>query len=405
MRPVLLVLTSTYPRWEEDPEPGFVHELCRRLTDRFEVHVLCPHAPGAATRERMDGVEVHRYRYAPAFLETLVQDGGILANLRHRRWKWFLLPAYLCVQTLATARLLRDLRPRVVHAHWLVAQGLTVAVLKSFGMVLPPVLLTSHGGDLFGLRAAPLRRIKRAAIDAADAVTVVSSAARDAALELGARPGKVDVLPMGVDFERFSHAIEAPRRTDELLFVGRLVEKKGLDVLIRALPRVLRAHPGVSLTVVGYGPQRDSLEALANECGVASSVCFLGPLPQGDLPDLYRRASVFVAPFIQAPDGDREGLGLVTIEALACGCPAVVAALPAVLDVIDPGECAQMLFHPGDEAELAQRLDRALSDPEAAQASARQMLDRLRERFEWSRVAERYAVRIESLAQSRGDAA
>src|SRR5690606_9209651 len=63
-RPVLLVLASTYPRWPGDPEPGFVHELSRRLTDRFRVIALCPHAPGARTAERMDGVEVVRYRYA-----------------------------------------------------------------------------------------------------------------------------------------------------------------------------------------------------------------------------------------------------------------------------------------------------------------------------------------------------
>src|SRR5690606_35496267 len=82
-RPRLLVLTSTYPRGDGDPEPGFVHELARRLVGRFQVTVVCPHAVGAATREDMDGVHVVRYRYAPERWETLVNDGGIVRSEEH----------------------------------------------------------------------------------------------------------------------------------------------------------------------------------------------------------------------------------------------------------------------------------------------------------------------------------
>ena len=93
-RQTILVLASTYPRWRGDHEPGFVHELNRRLVDEFDVHVVCPHAPGAASYEVMDGVSIHRFRYAPEALETLVQDGGILANLNRSHWKWGLVPFF-----------------------------------------------------------------------------------------------------------------------------------------------------------------------------------------------------------------------------------------------------------------------------------------------------------------------
>ena len=86
-RPKLLVLASTYPRWAADHEPGFVHELSSRLTDRFEVRVLTPHHKGAATREERDGVDVYRYRYAPEKLETLIYDGGMVTNLRRQPLK------------------------------------------------------------------------------------------------------------------------------------------------------------------------------------------------------------------------------------------------------------------------------------------------------------------------------
>ena len=81
-RTSILVLTSTFPRWKGDVEPPFVHELARRLTDSFDVHVLAPHAPGSKCHEILDGVHVHRFRYGPAILERLAYQGGILANLK-----------------------------------------------------------------------------------------------------------------------------------------------------------------------------------------------------------------------------------------------------------------------------------------------------------------------------------
>ncbi|MHB8424930.1 MAG: glycosyltransferase [Gammaproteobacteria bacterium] len=133
VRPRLLVLTSTYPRWPDDQEPGFVHELCKRLTDDFDVTVLSPHAPGATTVEIMDGVHVRRYRYAPAGWETLVNNGGIVTNLRRQPWKWLLVPGFLLKQAWATWRLIQCLRPDVMHAHWLLPQGLLIAVLGRIG--------------------------------------------------------------------------------------------------------------------------------------------------------------------------------------------------------------------------------------------------------------------------------
>ena len=116
-KPTLLVLTSTYPRWSGDPEPGFVHELARRLTDRFQVIVLGPHAPGAKTHEVLDDVEVIRYRYAPERLETLVNDGGIVTNLRLARWKLLLVPGFVLTQAWRAWRLIRTRNIDVIHAH------------------------------------------------------------------------------------------------------------------------------------------------------------------------------------------------------------------------------------------------------------------------------------------------
>ena len=90
-RPKLLVLASTYARWPGDHQPGCVHELSSRLTDRFEVRVITPHHQGAATSEERDDVDVSRYCYAPEKLQTLVYDGGMVTNLRRQPLKWLML--------------------------------------------------------------------------------------------------------------------------------------------------------------------------------------------------------------------------------------------------------------------------------------------------------------------------
>jgi glycosyltransferase involved in cell wall biosynthesis len=393
MAPRLLILSSTYPRWRDDPEPGFVHELARRLAGEFEVAVLAPHAPGASTDEILDGVRVRRWRYAPALLETLVNDGGIVANLRRAPWKWLLVPGFLLGLAWSCWRLMRELRPRVVHAHWLLPQGLVAALLDGEARLL----VTSHGADLYALRAAPLQALKRRVARAAHAVTVVSAPMREELARLGVDAAKVRVAPMGVDLGRAFTPAAGPRAGAEILFVGRLVEKKGLRHLLDALPAVRRAHPAATLSIVGFGPEEPALRAQAAGLGLGDAVRFLGPLAQSALPALYRRAAVFVAPFVPAASGDQEGLGLVVVEALGCGCPVVASDLPPVRDIFGAA-APRGLVAPGSAPALGEAIGRVLSDPAGAAAEAAALREAARARFDWEVVARGYAAILRDLA-------
>ena len=388
-KPRLLVLASTYPRWQGDSEPGFVHELSRRLTDSFEVTVVCPAASGAPLREVMDGVQIRRFRYAPDRFQILVNDGGIVTNLKNARWKWSLVPLFLIAQFWSTREAIKELDPDVVHAHWLIPQGLAMALLAKFSRGAPPFLVTSHGADLHALRFWPMPSIKRFVARAAAALTVVSSSmlAKLQSLRIDSR--SVYVEPMGVDLQHtFVPGDSIGRSNWELLFVGRLVEKKGVRYLIEAMPRILTRHPEVHLTVAGFGPEKAALEALARAVGVADRVAFLGAVRQDQLPALYRRAAVFVAPFIEATDGDQEGLGLVTVEAVGCECPVIVTDLPAVEDLItEPG----LRVPPARPDLLALEVINTLdSPPSSRKAAAKALRHRLFQRLDWTSRAMAY---------------
>lgn len=397
-KPALLVLASTYPRWLNDPEPGFVHELAKRLTGRFRVIVLCPHAAGAVRYESMDGVEVIRYRYAPERLQTLVNDGGIVLNLKRAKWKWLLVPGFTLMQVWQAWRLLRKERIDVIHAHWLIPQGLVAALLQLFPGTKVPFIATSHGGDVNAIRGAWMDFVKRWVVRFAVVVTTVSDALREALVKLGGRDIDARVRPMGVDLtERFVPA-DVPRDHREILFVGRLVPGKGVDQLIRAMPGILERIPEARLTIVGHGPEEASMKALSLRLGVSGCVSFAGSVAQKQLPGIYRRAGVFVASF-----GRIEGFGLVLVEAIGCGCPIVANDVPSARYILGE-EFAELTVDCNDVGALVDRVVAVLGDPIAAQLVTDRLRWHVRERFDWRPVAEGYASIFEEVAghEARG---
>jgi glycosyltransferase involved in cell wall biosynthesis len=390
----VLVLTSTYPRWRDDTLPPFVHELARRLAAEFEVHVLAPHARGATRHERLDGVEVHRFRYLPARFETLAYSGGMLPGLRRRPWRLLALPLFLGAEFVAALRLLRRQRFALIHAHWLLPHGLLAVMAARLCGYRPRILSTSHGADLYGLNGRVAHWLKQATAARCDQITVVSRAMRDVLAAQTGAGARCAVLPMGVDTRaQFVPAGEA-RDPRTLLFVGRLAEKKGLQVALGALALL----PGeVRLRIIGGGAEEPRLRVRAAESALAGRVDFLGPKPNRELPRWFRQSSIVVFPSVVAAGGDQEGLGLVPVEALACGCAVVASDLPAIRDVIQH-EHTGLLIRPGDPQELAAAVLRLLEDTGLRQRLAGEGRRYVVTHFDWEHIAREYAKIYRALA-------
>ncbi len=395
-KPILLVFASTYPRWINDPEPAFVHELSRRLMSEYDVHVICPHAPDSKTYEIIDGVNIHRFRYAPGNFETLIQSGGILNNLKKDKWKCLLLPFFFLGMLIKAHALISNLKPRLIHAHWIIPQGLVLAFL-SILMPLPPMLITSHGGDLFALKGRAFMKVKAWVLSKFSGVTVVSELMKTEVIKLGVTTERIQVIPMGVDFYgKFSLTPFTQRNANEMLFVGRLVEKKGVEFLIRALPRIAEDVPLISLTIAGYGPELEKLKHLAVELNVKERVSFLGAVKQSELPTLYQRCALFVAPFVEAKSGDQEGFPVSVIEAVACGAPMLTSKLPVLVDAF--GRHASALTCDVKEKDkFSAKITSILGDL----ANGKLIVESLREDFiktlDWSQVSYRYNQSLKSI--------
>ena len=391
-RPSVLVLTSTFPRWENDTEPAFVFELSRRLCPFFDVTVLSPRTPGSKLQETMAGLKVVRFPYFFQSWEKLaMHGGGILNKLKSNPFYYLLVPFFLLGQLFALVRLLQNEKFALIHAHWLIPQGVVAAI----GLILTrqriPLVCTSHGGDLFALRGGILQHLKCWVMEKSQALTVVSQAMKNTVIDMGIAADKVDVISMGVDLKNlYTPDTTIARSPGELIFVGRLVEKKGVRYLLEAMPKVLARHPSLRLSVAGSGPMESELRELARHLNISDKVDFLGMVAQSQLPALYRRATLAIFPFVIAKSGDQEGFGLVQVEAMGCECPVIAGDLPVIHDIITHEESG-LIFPSGDTQALADTILRALNDPNLCFRMAGEGRKRVVQKFDWDIVAGKYA--------------
>lgn len=399
-KPHILVLASTFPRWKNDPKPAFVFELSRRLKKYYDITVLCPRTPGAKDKENMAGLRVIRHPYFFRNLENLTnQDGGILHQLKSNSLNYFLVPFFLMGQVRAIIKLIRKEQIDAVHAHWIIPQGFSAAIALMMTRKSIPLICTSHGGDLYGLQGKLFQQIKRWIIKRSQRLTVVSHAMKDAVVDMGIPANKVSVISMGVDLkEGFVPAHHKKCASKKLLFVGRLVEKKGLKILIDAMPRILSRFPDVKLTVAGSGPLDADLRKQCRSLGLSDHVLFLGSQPQSKLPGLYQQATMAVFPFVRAKDGDQEGLGLVVLEAMGCGCPVIASDLPAIKDSMIHGKTG-LVFPPGDSMALAQNIINALQHPEKQKKMAQRARQKILNEFDWKIITEKYGACLKGVIE------
>ena len=356
MKKRLLITGSTFPRYKGDTEPRFILDLARYLNEYAEVTVLVPAAPGAADRELLEGVSVIRYHYFPIHsLETLCYPGAIVPRIREKKVRALLVPWLF----IALYRNLIKMRGDydIVHANWLIPQGIVQSFVKK------PYIVTGHGGDVTSLNKGILKKLKKKCLKNAYGVTAVSEPLMQVLNEIHENPNQA-VIPMGCDTKIFGREFRKENYFNQngrkvILFVGRLAEKKGVCYAIEAMRYVDNAM----LVIVGDGPLRNELtaqaEALHKEKG--KKIVFMGAKTHEELKEIYASADIFVMPSITAKDGDKEGFGLVMLEAFASGLPIVASRSGGIVDLVKDGVNGYLVPEK-DSVGLADRINLIIKD-------------------------------------------
>jgi len=391
---VIHVVTA-WPRHAEDPiTPWLVALVRRQRAEGLDASVLAPTYRGGPEAEPT-ALPVHRFRYAPARLETLTHDETVPDRLRRSPLHGLLVPPYMLGGVLAARRVGRRSAPDVVHVHWPMPHAVFGAALRRGSGGRTAVVSSYYSVEIHWIRARLplLLPFLRWTARTADEVTAISSSTGAAIRSLVDRP--VTVIPYGAALaddggQPARAALSGPH--DEpvrVLFVGRLVERKGVEVLVQAIAegRGSFGRP-VELRIVGTGEWRPTIAAAieaANLGASASRAVLLGRLSDADLRREYEAADIFVLPAVRDAKGDTEGLGVVLLEALRFERPVIGSDIGGIPDIIRPGETG-LLCPPGQPRALAAAIDELIRDPERARELARRGRSRAAESFGWEGV-------------------
>ena len=343
----------------------FVRAQAEALRDYRAVYV--------GSRHVENGLELPPDRTYP------VNTGGMLGSAAEAMFK-YTGRAPLLERCLAT------LRPALIHAHFGLGGALSMPIARRLNV---PLITTFHGADAtvhdtIARKLSVTHRIfirRRPELFRQCALIItVSDFIRRKVIELGAPPEKVIIHHIGIDTDFFAPD-DAVNREPVVLFVGRLVEKKGCDDLIRAMRDVRAAAPEARLRIVGDGQQRQHLEQLAQQNLPAGAYEFLGMQPPEVVREHVRRASIFCVPSVTAQSGDAEGFGLVFSEAQAMGTPVVSTRSGGITDAVDHGRTGLLVPERDPEA-LGCAIVQLLQDKQMWHAFSEAGIRFVRERFE-----------------------
>jgi len=383
----VLFIVTAYPRHDADVITPWLSEAISRLAKHaVDVEVLAPSYRGCED-QIIGGVRVHRFRYAPRRLEQLTHDQTAPDRIRERPAYVGLVPSYAAAGALKAIRLARSGRFDVIHAFWPVPHGLLGLAARAFSGV--PLVCTFFGVELawIGKDLPFLAPVLRWLARSADAVTTNSQHTAQL-LERQTR-GEIahHVIPFGVAMETTA-ALPAyradPERPFEMLFIGRLVERKGVRHLIDAVS-LLAPERSVQLHVVGDGPERPRLEQRVRALGLSDRVAFHGFVSAADKLVRLAACDVLVLPAVVDAKGDTEGQGVVLLEAMAFAKPVVASRLGGIVEAVEDG-VSGLLVPPGDPAALAAALCACMDDVARATAMGAAGHARVQAQFSWDAI-------------------
>ncbi len=400
------MLTTSFPRCKGDSAGIFIYNLAAQLAQKgIQVDVIAPGDPGADYFEYWDNIHIYRFPYFwPRKYQRLSYRDGLLNNLKNSRLAVAQTPSFILAEFLYLLYILKKKKIDLIHAHWSLPQGL-LGIMAKYALKVPCVT-TLHGSDIFGLRHPIFRSLNKLAIAHSDVCTANSRATAAMARKISGRENP-RLIPMGVNpiqFQKTTEIVDLRKKLqlngEVILSVGRLIDWKGTDYLIKAFAGVLLEFPRAKAIIIGSGPRKNHLLNLTRDLQLSDNIVFMDEVPHAELVKYYSLADVFVLPSITSKTGETEGFGVVLLEAMACGLAVIGSNVGGIPDIIKDGETG-LLARPTDPQDLGNQITRLLSDANLRGKVVLKAQRLINAKFSWEVIADCFIATYNDVLENK----
>lgn len=342
-----------------------MYEIARRLAKKHEIHILMRRFKGLPSHEVHEGLHIHRI-FVPSGrinLRSLVDGSTFMANTLFKGLNLGDFDLYAPQQFFPILPL------------WLIAKAKRKPLVATIHDVYSETWLQKYG-----LKSIPMVFFERVMLKLLyTKVITVSNFSRKKLIESGVPPHRVEVIPNGVDVEKYDEVKIRKSDKPRVIYVGRLIRYKHVDDLLIAFSRL---DLDAELYVVGEGPEKENLEALAKKLGIDKKVAFTGFMSEPRKIELLKSSHVLVLP------STTEGFGIVLVEAMAAKTPVIAADIPVLRELVKDGETG-LLFKPRDVEELKTKLALMLGDRTLRDRFSKNAYNLVKKEFTWDRIVEK----------------
>lgn len=397
-----LILTSNFPINRASSD--FLSQLFsnKLIQEKVELFALAPHIDKSQFNEEFYGIHVYRFPYFYPFrFQKLAYGGGIPYNFKNSLFAKLQVPIFSLCEFIYAIFIIKNENITFINSHWLVPQGLVGAICsKILGI---PHIASMHSSEVTFLSKLPMKN-KIIEFILANSNYVISASSHRANELLSHTSSefaekakdKIHIVSLGVDISKFGcnkdkESIKAKSGLESrfvVLFVGRLVEVKGCEYLIKGFRKVIDSFKDVQLIIVGNGPLEECLKKEVKALGLEEYVVFKGFVEYNDIHDYYITADIVVIPSIVDSFGFQEGLPVVLIESLASGKAIVSTKTEGVMEVIQDGYNG-ILVDQKDSDKISNALLELLRDESLREKISTNALE-CGKKYDWDIIANEY---------------
>ena len=403
------MVTTSYPRFPGDLTGTFLEPIAHSVAERgHAVHIVAPWHPLVQRPDHEGAVHFHFYRYAPFKpLNVFGYGNALKADTSMRATAYAVTPFALIAASRTTRRVVRTYSATVVHAHWVIPSG----VIATLGARSLPIVVSLHGSDVYVAEKHALAlTAARYTLKRANWITACSDDLYKRAVAIGADKARSEVIPYGVDADRFApndnvrsrlrHSHGMHNSDQIVLAVGRLVRKKGFEYLIDAVSCLTARHQSLRLVIAGSGDLDSELRRRAANANIADRVMWLGAISQTEVAHWLAAADVVALPSIRDDSGNVDGLPNAILEALASATPVVTTTAGGIGSVATDRKTA-LVVPERDADRMATAIDELLTNHALSSEIGQTARKHVLEHHSWARVAEQFESAYAHAVQSK----